>query len=127
MRRVTAVTLFVFLSLAGLVGGKAFAQDPAEVAPEIFTVLFENDQVRVAEVRFAPGAKIGTHSHPDHFVYPLADGQLKLSYADGTSKDMVAKAGEVLWGGAETHVSENVGPAEFHGLVVELKAKASDV
>jgi len=40
--------------------------DPAEVAPNVYGVLFENDRVRLLEVRLRPGDGSARHSHPDY-------------------------------------------------------------
>ena len=100
-------------------------QDPLKLAPGIYSLLFENDQVRVCDIRFKSGDKIAMHSHPDHLLYILSPGTIKLSYADGTSKTVDAQAGQVLWSKAESHVSENIGTTEVHALIVELKKAAS--
>ncbi|MBI4115378.1 MAG: hypothetical protein HY447_02260 [Candidatus Omnitrophica bacterium] len=101
MKHVIRITLGIFLIAAtAFIGKLASAQDPLELAPDIYTLLFENERVRVADVSFQPGEKIAMHSHPDHFVYVLSPSKLRLGYADGTSKDI---------------------DTEFHALVVELK------
>ncbi len=99
----------------------AFAKDPLEVAPNIYKLKFENERVRVMELDIKPGEKIPEHSHPDHFVYILNAGKLRLSYPDGTSKEVEGKAGEVKWIPAETHATENIGGTELSAVVVELK------
>lgn len=99
----------------------AFAQDPLEVAPEMYKLKFENERVRVMEVVFAPGASIAMHSHPDHFVHVASGGKLALSYPDGTSKELEARAGEILWIDAESHAAKNLGDTEVKLLVVEVK------
>lgn len=110
-----------------LLGGFVFAakpvlaEDPLVLAPGIYSLLFENDQVRVCDIRFKPGDKIAMHSHPNHILYILSPGSIKLSYADGTSKQIDAQAGQVLWSNAESHMSENVGGTEVHAIIVELK------
>jgi quercetin dioxygenase-like cupin family protein len=103
----------------------ALAQDPAQVGPNIYKLLFENERVRVFEVRFKPGERIAMHSHPDHVVYVLGDGTLKLSYPDGKAVEVVLKAGQTLWIPAETHAAENVGSTDAHSIVVGLKESAS--
>jgi quercetin dioxygenase-like cupin family protein len=111
----------IAILVIGLAVSPAFAQDPMQVGPNIYKLLFENERVRVFEVRFKPGEKIALHSHPDHVVYVLDDGKLKLSYPDGKSVEVVLKAGQTLWIPAETHAAENVGSTDAHSLVVELK------
>ena len=98
------------LLVGGLTVSLALAQDPAQVGPNIYKLLFENDRVRVFEVRFKPGEKIALHSHPDHVVYVFGDGKLKLSYPDGKSVEVGLKAGQTLWIPAETHAAEMSGP-----------------
>ena len=97
------------------------AEDPLAVGPDVYSLSFENDRVRVMEINFNPAQKIVMHSHPDHFVYILEGGKLVLSYPDGTTKDFDGKPGDVVWINAETHAAENVGTTHVRGLVIELK------
>lgn len=103
------------------IAGLASAQDPVEVGPHIYSVKFENEQVRVCEITFKVGDHIDMHSHPDHFVYVLAAGTLKLSYPDGREAEFVGEPGQIVWIPAESHAAVNTGSTEFHALVVELK------
>jgi beta-alanine degradation protein BauB len=112
------------LLVGGLAVRLALAQDLAQVEPNIYTLLFENDCVRVFEVCFKPGEKIALHAHPDHVVYVFGDGKLPLSSPDGRAVEVVLKAGQTLWIPAEAHAAENVGSTEAHSLVVELKESA---
>ena len=97
------------------------AQDPLAVAPEMYRKLFENERVRVMEVTFEPGQKIAAHSHPDHYVYVVEGGTLRVSKPDGTSSDATVKAGDVIWFNAETHWAENIGTTVVRLVVNELK------
>ena len=101
--------------------GAAWAQDPLEVGPDVYSKLFENERVRVMKVHFDPGDAIALHAHPDHFAYLLSDSQLTLSYPDGSTKDLVGTAGEVIWINAESHAAKNVGATPVDVLVVEFK------
>lgn len=100
------------------------AADPLEVAPTMYSLVYQNDRVRVMQVVFKPGEKIAKHSHPDHFIYVLEPGKLKISHPDGTSMDADFKVGQVVWIPAETHWAENTGATEVKLLVTELKEKA---
>ena len=95
--------------------------DPYEVGAQYYTLLFENDQVRVSDVKFKPGDKMAMHSHPDHFVYALGAAKVKFSYPDGSTKEAEMQAGQVIWSDAESHATENIGGTDLHVLVVELK------
>ncbi len=118
MRGMVGVVVGVGL---GLAAGVAWAQDPAQVGPHVYTVKFENERVRVSEIHFDVGESIPMHEHPDHFVYVLTGGTLRLSYPDGRTADVAAVPGQVLWIPAESHAAVNIGSTEFKGLVVELK------
>ncbi len=95
--------------------------DPAVVAANVYKLILENDQVRVFDVRFKPGAKALMHWHPNHVVYILEDAKLRLAFPDGTANEINLKAGQALWLGAGSHEATNVGAVEAHNLVVELK------
>lgn len=100
----------------------AWAQDPLEVAdPETYQLKFENERVRVMELNLKPGSSIPEHSHPDHFVYILSGGKLKLTHPDGTVAEVEGKEGQVMWLPAETHSTVNIGDTEVKAVVVELK------
>ena len=46
--------------------------DPAVVSPDLYTVIFENDRVRILEYRDSPGDQTRPHSHPDSVMYTLS-------------------------------------------------------
>ena len=99
----------------------SFAADPLEVAPDMYKLVYENDRVRVMQVSFKVGEKIAEHSHPDHFVYVLEGGNLKITKNDGTVTDAVLNVGDVVWINAETHWAINTGTAPVRLLITELK------
>jgi quercetin dioxygenase-like cupin family protein len=104
------------------VAGVALAADPLEVAPDMYTLQFENERVRVMQVTFQPGQAIPEHTHPsDHFVYVLEGGQLTITKADGTASNVDLAVGDVVWMPAETHSAVNGGTSVVRLLVAELK------
>ena len=103
------------------------AQDPLTVGPDIYKLLFENERVRAMEVKFNPGDSIGAHSHPDHFVYVIDPGMIRISHPDGSFMDVEGKAGDVFWMNAETHSAVNTGTTTMRLLVVELKEPSGRV
>jgi beta-alanine degradation protein BauB len=96
--------------------------DPAQVGPDIYKLVTENDQVRAFEVTFAAGAKIALHKHPDHVVYALTPGKLTLMGQDGAPQEIEVKAGEAMFLAAQAHAAENKTDKEIKLLVVELRA-----
>ena len=121
MKQQSRVLIGILLGMLVFALKPAMAQDPLEIGPDVYKKVFENDRVRVLEAQFKTGSKIAMHSHPDHFAYVLSPGMMRLSYPDGTTKDVELKIGDVMWLKAETHAGENIGTTEVDLLVVELK------
>ncbi len=63
----------------------ATAQDAVKVAPEHYTVLLENDKVRVLEVKIKPGEKEAMHTHPATVHIEMVPTKVKIGYPDGKS------------------------------------------
>jgi len=95
--------------------------DPAQVGPDIYKVVTENDQLRAFEVTFAPGAKIAMHKHPDHVAYAITPGTLTLTGQDGKAQEIEIKAGQAMFLPAQAHAAENKTDKEIKLLVVELR------
>lgn len=104
---------------------KPVIPDAPTAGPDIYKMVFENDKVRVFEVTFAPGAKIAMHQHPDHAIYALTAGTLKITPEGGEAKDMTVKAGDAGFFPGESHAAENATDKEIKVALVELKAGAS--
>jgi beta-alanine degradation protein BauB len=96
-------------------------QDSVTVAPHIYKVLFENERVRVLEVRMKPGESSAMHSHPAYAIYPLSDATATFTSPDGDRVEVEMKAGETLWHEAESHAVENRGTSEARVVLFELK------
>jgi quercetin dioxygenase-like cupin family protein len=97
------------------------AKEAAQVAPHVYKVLFENDRVRLLEVRMKPGDESAQHSHPDYLLYALTGGTVKLTDASGQSAEVPIETGDTMWREAEEHSAKNVGSTEVVALFVEMK------
>ena len=84
-------------------------------------VRFENDRVRVLELRLKPGEREAMHTHAQYVLYALSDYRVKNTSADGTVRVFDRKRGDVFWGEPVTHGGENVGDTEVRAVIVELK------
>jgi quercetin dioxygenase-like cupin family protein len=82
---------------------------------------FENDRVRVLELRLKPGEREKQHRHPQYLLYALTDYRVRNTKDDGTTQVFDRKAGDVFWGEPVTHSGENVGNTELRAVIVELK------
>lgn len=89
-------------------------------------LLFENDRVRVWDLRLAPGEQIPVHRHETDYLYVvIGDGELQTVFADGTADSPRAMHdGEVRFRevpGEAVHAAKNVGSGPWRNIVVELK------
>jgi quercetin dioxygenase-like cupin family protein len=101
------------------------AQDAAKVDPKHYTVVTENDQVRILKVHYGPREKSVMHSHPATVAVFLTDAKGQFNYPDGKKEGFSAKAGDSQYGAAATHLPENSGDNGMDLIVVELKGKAA--
>jgi len=116
---------FSFLAcLLCFAASSVLAQDVLKVAggPETHKVVLENDQVRMLDVRIAPGQTVAMHSHPPNTVYYITDCKLKVAGPDGKTTVAEPKAGTAVYRGETKHAVENVG-GECHLVQTELKEK----
>jgi quercetin dioxygenase-like cupin family protein len=102
-----------------------YAQDAVKVDPKHYTVVSENDQVRILKVHYGPHEKSVMHSHPATVAVFLTDAKGTFTFPDGKKEDFSVKAGQSQYGAAGTHLPENTGDAGMDVIVIELKGKAA--
>ena len=115
------VTIFLCSVLFVSIARAENVLDAGRLAPEAYTVVFENDKMRSLEIHLKKGAKTVLHSHPDHYMYAFSDAKLKVADADGVTSEILVKSGQNYWKNAETHSVQNIGNEEFFGLLIEIK------
>ena len=118
------------LSLYGVMLSVCFvpflsAQDAAKVDPKHYTVVSENDQVRILKVHYGPHEKSVMHSHPASVAVFLTDANGQFGYPDGKKEAFTVKAGDAQYSAPATHLPENTGDKGMDVIVVELKGKAA--
>lgn len=99
--------------------------DPVATNPDLYTVLFENDRVRVLEYNDVPGTISTPHRHPDSVMVTLSSFQRRLSMG-GRTFDTEQPAGAARWLPAQEHFGENTGSSNTHAIFVELKEPADN-
>ncbi|MEO8278959.1 MAG: hypothetical protein ABI564_04665 [Ideonella sp.] len=115
--------------LAALLGSfglaaESLAQDPARSNPRSYSVVFENDRIRVLEYLSRPGLGVcgqGVHSHPAHLNIAMTPIKAKVTLPDGKVIIAQNQAGDVFWEEAGTHQVENIGGSNARAYMVELK------
>jgi hypothetical protein len=86
--------------------------------------LLENDQIRVREIRMAPGAKQPAAARPNTFLYALTDGSIVFTPPGRKEYELTFKAGEALWLPSQETGTANEGDKEVRALLVEIKGRA---
>jgi hypothetical protein len=95
--------------------------DPVESNPQHYSVVFENERVRVLEYRDAPGdAHTTPHGHPDSVMVTLSGFRRRLVSGD-QERELELPAGAARWLPAQEHSGENIGETPTHVIFVELK------
>jgi quercetin dioxygenase-like cupin family protein len=94
--------------------------DPKDVASNVYSFIMENERVRVFNASFEPGEIAVMHHHPDHVVYVLKGGKIKLT-SEGKTNRLDLETGKVIFINEQYHEAENVGQSKLELLVVELK------
>src|SRR5215468_6272973 len=82
-----------------------------------YSVVFENDIVRVLRVRLGAGESTPAHAHSAYCAIEISDSSLK----EGNGPVSESKAGQVFCGDATSHAPTNVGKALAESVVVEFK------
>ena len=96
------------------------SHDPTVTDPNLYSVLFENDRVRVLEYRDRPGDRTHPPRHPDSVMVTLSSFPRRVA-SNGRSVDVALSAGEARWVGAQEHLGENTGHSGTHCIFIELK------
>ena len=94
--------------------------DPTVTDPDKYTVVFENDRVRVLEYRDVPGDRTSPHRHPDSVMVTLASFDRRVTHGE-RSADVHLEPGQARWIAAQEHYGENTGSTDSHAIFVELK------
>ncbi|MGH7566155.1 MAG: hypothetical protein ACREK2_04920 [Gemmatimonadota bacterium] len=113
--------LWTFLAFFTLAAGSAFAQDPVVVDSAHYTILLENEQVRVLRIRYGPNEESVMHDHPAGVAVYLEDLHGQFMLPDGSSVELDGKARDAVWTEAGAHLPRNLSDQPFELILVELK------
>jgi hypothetical protein len=91
--------------------------------PDVYKVIFEDQNFRVIEVLRKKGVHDKAHGHPvPSVVYNVTDCDTKLYASDGKTTDNHRKAGTAnAVPVIASHSAENIGPADCRQVFVERK------
>lgn len=98
--------------------------DAPLVDPQHYHVEIDNEYVRVIRVTIGPHEKLRLHKHPDTkaVLVHLTDQNMRLTLADGTTRESKYPAKQVRWvESAGAHQDENRSDTPLQFIRVELK------
>jgi len=96
-------------------------KDPVVTDGDKYSVVLENERVRVLKYRDKPGERTLQHFHPDYVLYAESSFKRRLTFADGKKQEVDVKAGSVVFLKAHEHIGENIGDTDTEVIIVELK------
>jgi len=100
---------------------KSNMQDPVVTDGDKYSVVLENERVRVLKYHDTPGDKTLQHAHPDYVLYAESSFKRRLTFPDGQKHEVDVKAGSIVWVKAHIHIGENIGNTNTDAILVELK------
>ncbi len=124
--KITIVIFVLALSAYTTAQQKPDHIEVTEVSPDIYTVLLENEHVRVLEYLIEPGEKEAWHTHPPKVSYIISGGTLRITTEGGDSFVADEESGNTAWMGAVgRHFGENIGTTPIRIVLVEVKSLAN--
>ncbi len=97
------------------------SNDPVVTDGDKYSVVLENERVRVLRYHDRPGEKTSQHAHPDYVLLAESPFRRRLSFPNGDAREIDVKAGSVVFMKGHTHVGENIGDSDTDIIMIELK------
>lgn len=122
--------LYVALLFLALPASSGAQQKPQHVdaliaSPDIYTLLLENEHVRILEYMIEPGEREAWHTHPPKAIYVASGGKLRITTEDGNSFVVDENTGDTAWMNAVgRHYGENIGSTPIRIVLFEVKSLA---
>ena len=95
--------------------------DLDELPKPFYSVLWENEHIRIVKHSMQPGDSEPMHTHPEMLAYIMESSNLLVTEADGTTNEIALTKGDFQQLPTWTHSIENIGDTPLHTLLVELK------
>ena len=103
---------------------ESLMRDAVETDGDKYSVVLENERVRVLRYHDQPGDRTSQHAHPDYVLYAQSSFRRRLIFPDGRKLEVDVKAGSVSWMKGHIHIGENIGNTNTDVIIVELKEPA---
>lgn len=95
--------------------------DAVKVTPGRYTVLVDNERVRVLRSTVPPKTRAALHAHPAYVSVALTDAHQILADEKGGARDSVRKAGSVAFNLPLKHTEESLMDQKIEFVLIELK------
>ncbi len=95
--------------------------DSTVVDPAHYSTEFENERVRIVRIAYGPGEASVMHYHPDSVAVFLTEHLVEMTMPDGSTEEIEAGAGDVLFIPAGLHLPRNIAEEAWELVLVELK------
>lgn len=120
------IRITVAIALAMTTASVALAQNAPptyQADPDVYKVIFEDENFRVIAATWKKGVHDKAHSHPSpSIVYSLNDCSLRVHASDGKTRDLTNKVGSAMTIPiTPSHSAENIGASDCQVLFVERK------
>jgi quercetin dioxygenase-like cupin family protein len=100
---------------------ESMMRDAVETDGDKYSVVLENERVRVLRYHDQPGDRTSQHAHPDYVLVAESSFKRRLTFPDGRNQEVDVKAGSVAWLKGHVHIGENIGDTDTNVIIVELK------
>jgi quercetin dioxygenase-like cupin family protein len=95
--------------------------DAVQATPHVYSVLLENERVRVLEVHGVPGDRTELHHHPAQVAVAVTAALYRFTAPDGTVTEAKLEPGMAMYVDAVDHSTEIGGDPGSRVLLIELK------
>ena len=102
-------------------GDYMIAQDASQEDKTHSRSVFENEHIRIIEVKLAPGESQSMHHGINRLIYSLTPCAISYTSDQMNAKESTLEAGDIHWHQADKHSVANTGETEAHYLIVEFK------
>ena len=96
--------------------------DALKMAPEVHSLLFENEKVRVLNVYLAVGKMTEMHWHSENISYIIQGGKMRVTKPTGIVSEVELVVGKVIAGTEGEHIVENISNSDIHTVQIEFKS-----
>jgi quercetin dioxygenase-like cupin family protein len=102
-------------------GDYVIKEDASQIDSEHSKNIFENEYLRIIEVKLAGGESQPMHHGVNRLIFSLTSYQIEYSSDQMATKNMKIESGEIHWHTADKHAVKNTGETMAHYLIFEFK------